>query len=134
VLSVARSHHAVVRRQLARFRGREVTVMGDGFPAVFDGPAWAIACACAIRDAVIQLGLGVRAGLNTGEIETSESDVAGIAVHIAQRVSSLAKQGEVLVSRTVVDLVIGSGIQFSNRGEHQLKGIPNTWQVFAVDA
>lgn len=128
------AHHAVVRRQLDRFRGREVNVMGDGFLAVFDGPARAIACACAIRDGVRQLGLGVRAGLHTGEIETSDSDVAGMAVHIAQRVSTLAEAYEVLVSRTVVDLVIGSGIQFSDRGEHHLKGVPNVWQVFAVDA
>ena len=128
------AHHAIVRRQLERFRGREVKTMGDGFLAVFDGPARAIACACAIRDGVRQLGLGVRAGLHTGEIETSGSDVAGIAVHIAQRVSALADSGEVLVSRTVVDLVIGSGIQFEDRGEHQLKGVPNTWQLFAVDA
>jgi class 3 adenylate cyclase len=128
------AHHAVVRRQLEHFRGREVKVIGDGFLAVFDGPARAIACACAIRDGVHRLGLGVRAGLHTGEIETSESDVGGMAVHIGQRVSSLAEPGEVLVSRTVVDLVIGSGIQFSDRGEHQLKGVPNAWQLFAVDA
>jgi len=107
--------------------------MGDGFLATFDGPARAIACACAIRDAVAQLGLGVRAGLHTGEIEIGDSDVAGIAVHIGQRVSSLAQPGEVLVSRTVVDLVVGSGIQFSDRGEHDLRGVPGTWRLFAVD-
>ena len=128
------AHHEVVRRQLARFRGREVKTIGDGFLAVFDGPARAIAGACAIRDGVRQLGLNVRAGLHTGEIETRGSDVAGIAVHIAQRVSALAEAGEVLVSRTVVDLVIGSGIQFADRGEHQLKGVPQSWQLFAVDA
>jgi class 3 adenylate cyclase len=127
-------HHSFVRRQLERFRGTEVKTMGDGFLATFDGPARAIACACAIREAVAQLGLGVRAGLHTGEIEIADSDVAGIAVHIGQRVSSLAQPGEVLVSRTVVDLVVGSGIQFSDRGEHDLKGVPGSWRIFAVDA
>ncbi len=107
--------------------------MGDGFLATFDGPVRAIACACAIRDAVSQLGLGVRSGLHTGEIEITDADVGGIAVHIGQRVSSLARPGEVLVSRTVADLVVGSGIQFSDRGEHQLKGVPGSWQVFAVE-
>jgi class 3 adenylate cyclase len=131
---VLEAHNAVVRRLLERFRGREVKVMGDGFLAVFDGPARAIACACAIRDGVRQLGLNVRAGLHTGEIETSDTDVAGMAVHIAQRVSSLAEPSEVLVSRTVVDLVIGSGIEFSDRGEHQLRGVPNAWRIFAVNA
>jgi class 3 adenylate cyclase len=128
-----RRHHDLVRRQLERFRGREVKTMGDGFLATFDGPARAIACACAIRDAVGQLGLGVRAGLHTGELDITDSDVAGIAVHIGQRVSSLAQPGEVLVSRTVVDLVVGSGIQFSDRGEYDLKGVPGTWRLFAVD-
>jgi class 3 adenylate cyclase len=127
-------HHDLVRRQLERFRGREVKTMGDGFLATFDGPARAIACACAIRDAVSQLGLGVRAGLHTGELEIRDSDVAGIAVHIGQRVSSLAQPGEVLVSRTVVDLVVGSGIQFSDRGEHDLKGVPGSWRIFGVEA
>jgi len=126
-------HHDLVRQQLERFRGREVKTTGDGFLATFDGPARAIACACAIRDAVSRLGLGVRAGLHTGEIEITESDVAGIAVHIGQRVSSLAQPGEVLVSRTVVDLVVGSGIQFSDRGEHSLKGVPGSWKIFAVE-
>ena len=107
--------------------------MGDGFLATFDGPARAIACACAIRDAMGQLGLGVRAGLHTGELEITDSDVAGIAVHIGQRVSSLAQPGEVLVSRTVVDLVVGSGIKFADRGEHDLKGVPGSWKIFAVE-
>jgi len=124
----------VVGRQLERFRGREVKTMGDGFLATFDGPARAIACACAIRDAVSQVGLGVRAGLHTGEIEMTDSDVAGLAVHIGQRVSSVAKSGEVLVSRTVVDLVIGPGIQFSDRGEHDFRGVPGSWKIFAVEA
>ncbi|HEY5155047.1 MAG TPA: adenylate/guanylate cyclase domain-containing protein [Acidimicrobiales bacterium] len=130
---VLENHHALVRRQLERFRGSEVKVMGDGFLATFDGPARAIACACAIRDATRQIGLGVRAGLHTGEIEIGGSDIAGLAVHIGQRVSSLAEPGEVLVSRTVVDLVVGSGTQFSDRGEHELKGVPGRWRVFAVD-
>ncbi len=127
-------HHALVRRQLERFRGNEVKTMGDGFLATFDGPARAIACACAIRDGVSQLGLAVRAGVHTGEIEITPSDVAGIAVHIGQRVSSLAHAGEVMVSRTVVDLVVGSGIAFSDRGEHELRGVPGRWRVYTVDA
>jgi len=130
---VLEHHHELVRRQLERFRGHEVKVMGDGFLATFDGPARAIACACAIRDATRQVGLGVRAGLHTGEIEIGGSDIAGLAVHIGQRVSSLAEPGEVLVSRTVVDLVVGSGMQFADRGEHQLKGVPGQWRIFAVE-
>ncbi len=125
-------HNAVVRRQLARFRGREIKTTGDGFLVLFDGPARAINCACSIRDAVRQIGLEVRAGLHTGEVEMTDTDVAGIAVHIGQRVSSLAAAGEVLVSRTVVDLVVGSGISFTGRGEHQLKGVPGAWKLFAV--
>ena len=130
---VLENHHALVRRQLDRFRGNEVKVMGDGFLATFDGPARAIACACAIRDATRQVGLGVRAGLHTGEIEIGISDIAGLAVHIGQRVSSFAEPGEVLVSRTVVDLVVGSGMQFADRGEHELKGVPGLWRIFAVE-
>jgi class 3 adenylate cyclase len=126
-------HHDLVRRELERFRGREVKTMGDGFLATFDGPARAIACACSVRDAVGQLGLVARAGLHTGEIEITDADVAGIAVHIGQRVSSLAQPGEVLVSRTVVDLVVGSGIRFTDRGEHELKGVPGSWRIFAVE-
>ena len=107
-------------------------MMGDGFLVTFDGPARAIACACSIRDGAKQLGLSVRVGLHTGEIEITDTDVAGIAVHIGQRVSSLAEPGEVLVSRTVVDLVVGSGIQFADRGEYVLKGVPGSWKLFAV--
>jgi len=125
-------HHDAVRREIERFRGREVKTVGDGFLVTFDGPARAIACACSIRDVAKQLGLDLRAGLHTGEIEISDSDVAGIAVHIGQRVSSLAEPGEVLVSRTVVDLVVGSGIEFADRGEHKLKGVPGSWKLFAV--
>jgi class 3 adenylate cyclase len=127
------SHHAVVRRQLERFGGREVKTTGDGFLATFDGPAGAIECACAIRDALRQLGLEVRSGIHTGEVEIMGGDVAGIAVHIGQRVSGLAQPGEVLVSRTVVDLVTGSGIAFHDRGERPLKGVPGAWRLFAVE-
>jgi class 3 adenylate cyclase len=130
---VLENHHALVRRQLDRFRGKEVKVMGDGFLATFDGPAHAIACTIAIRDATRQIGRGVRAGLHTGEIEIGGSDIAGRAVHIGQRVSSFAEPGEVLVSRTVVDLVVGSGMQFSDRGGHELKGVPGLWRIFAVE-
>ncbi len=131
--ALLKRHHEAVRRELERFRGFEVKATGDGFLATFDGPARAIACACSIRDAVGQLGLGVRAGLHTGEIEITDSDVAGIAVHIGQRVSSLAQPGEILVSRTVVDLVVGSGIQFTDHGEHDLRGVPGPWRIFAVE-
>ena len=129
---VLAQHHAVVRRQLERFRGREIKTTGDGFLVLFDGPARAIACACAIRDVVRQIGLEIRAGLHTGEVELSDTDVAGIAVHIGQRVSAMAGTGEVLVSRTVADLVVGSGIRFEDRGEHQLKGVPGSWTIYAV--
>jgi class 3 adenylate cyclase len=125
-------HNEAVRRQLGHFRGREVDTTGDGFVATFDGPGRAIECACAIRDAVRQLNLEVRAGVHTGEIELRDGDIAGIAVHIAARVNALAGIGEVLVSRTVVDLVAGSSITFADRGEHQLKGVPGTWQVYGV--
>jgi class 3 adenylate cyclase len=110
------------------------TPPGDGFLATFDGPGRAIQCACAIRDAVNALGLDVRSWLHTGEVEFRGDDVAGIAVHLAQRVSALAQPGEVLVSRTVTDLVAGSGIQFEDRGEHQLKGVPGGWHLYSVKA
>jgi class 3 adenylate cyclase len=126
-------HNEAVRRELTRFRGREVKTMGDGFLATFDGPARAIACACSIRDAVKKLGIGLRVGLHTGEIEIIDADVAGIAVHIGERVSSMAHPDEVLVSHTVVDLVVGSGIHFTDRGEHNLKGVPGSWRIFAVE-
>ena len=131
---VLERHNAIVRRQLERHRGREITTTGDGFLALFDGPARAITCACAIRDAVRQIGLDVRAGLHTGEVQLGDTDVTGLAVHIGQRVSSFAGPGEVLVSRTVADLVVGSGIQFADRGEHELKGVPGQWRLFAVEA
>lgn len=126
------AHHALVRRQLQRFGGREVNTTGDGFVATFDGPARAIRCAKSIRDAVRGLGLSVRAGLHTGEIEIGGGDIAGVAVHVAARVSTLAQPNEVLVSRTVTELVAGSGIEFTDRGEHELKGVPGSWQLFSA--
>jgi class 3 adenylate cyclase len=125
-------HDRAVDRQLARFGGHLVKRMGDGVLATFDGPARAVQCAAAIRDALRQLGLDVRIGLHTGEIEQRDGDVAGIAVHLAQRVQAMARPGEVLVSRTVVDLVVGSDLTFVDRGEHELKGLPGAWRVFAV--
>jgi len=125
-------HHTRVRRQLARFRGRELDTAGDGFFAAFDGPARAIRCACAITDAVRDLGLEVRAGLHTGECEQLDGKVGGIAVHIGARVAAEARPGEVIVSRTVKDLVAGSGIDFQERGSAELKGVPGEWQLFAV--
>src|SRR3954464_9141267 len=126
------AHDAVVRSQLSRFRGREVNTSGDGFLAMFDGPQRAIRCAMAIRDAVAALGIEVRAGLHTGECEVRGDDIGGIAVHIGARVGALAGPNEVLVSRTLRDLVIGSGGGFDDRGAHQLKGVPGEWQLFAV--
>ena len=125
-------HHRIVRAELSRFRGREIDTAGDGFLATFDGPARAIRCACAIRDRVQALGLQVRAGLHTGEVELAGDDVRGIAVHVGARVGANANPDEVLVSHTVKDLVAGSGIEFEDRGEHELKGVPGTWNLFAV--
>ena len=122
-----------IRRELVRFSGREVKTMGDGMLATFDGPARAIRCALAVTEAVTSLGIEVRVGLHTGEVELVGDDVAGIAVHIAARVGALAGAGDVLVSGTVKDLVAGSGIAFSERGEHVLKGVPDAWRLFAVD-
>lgn len=122
-----------VARELNRFRGRAVKTLGDGFLATFDGPARAIRCAAAIRDAAqAQFGLEVRSGLHTGEVEVIGSDVGGIAVHIGARVGAQARAGEVLVSGTVKDLVVGSGIQFEDRGETELRGVPGTWRLWAV--
>lgn len=126
------AHDAMVRSQLLRHRGREIKTMGDGFLAVFDGPARAIHCACAVRELFSGLGLDVRSGLHTGEIELRGDDIAGIAVAIAQRVSSHSNGGEVLVSSTVKDLVAGSGLQFEERGEHELKGVLGAWRLFSV--
>ena len=126
-------HHALVRHQLAAFRGRELDTAGDGFFAAFDGPARAIRCACAITTTVRSLGLEVRAGLHSGECEVIEGKVGGIAVHIGARVAGHAQPGEVLVSSTVKDLVAGSGLGFTDRGDSQLKGIPGHWRLYAVD-
>jgi len=126
------AHDAVVRAQLTRFRGREVSTSGDGFLAMFDGPQRAIRCAMAIRDAVQSLGIEVRAGLHTGECEIRGDDIGGIAVHIGARVSALAGPNDVLVSSTLRDLVIGSGLEFQERGSHELKGVPGEWRLFAV--
>lgn len=125
-------HNQTVRAEVARHRGREVDTQGDGFLATFDGPARAITAAQAIGRALEPLGVDIRAGLHTGEIEVVGDDVAGLAVHIGARVSSLAGAGEVLVSRTVKDLVAGSGIEFESRGVHTLKGVPDEWQIYAV--
>ncbi len=126
------AHDAVVRSQLARFRGREVNTSGDSFFAMFDGPQRAIRCAMSIRDAVQSLGIEVRAGLHTGECEVRGDDIGGIAVHIGARVSALAGPNDVLVSSTLRDLVIGSGLEFEDRGAYELKGVPGEWRLFAV--
>jgi class 3 adenylate cyclase len=126
------THKSVVRRELERHRGQEVQTIGDGFLATFDGPARAIRCARAISDAVRPLGIEIRAGLHTGECELMNGDVGGIAVHTGARVSAKAGPGEVLVSQTVRDLVAGSGIEFADRGTHELKGVPGDWRLFAV--
>ena len=126
------THHAAVRRQLSRFRGKEVDTAGDGFFASFDGPARAIRCACAIRDSVGELGLELRAGLHAGECELVDGKVGGIAVHIGARIASLAAPSEVLASSTVKDLVAGSEIAFEDRGVTNLKGVPGEWRLFAI--
>jgi class 3 adenylate cyclase len=125
-------HHEVVRRDLERFRGREVDTAGDGFLATFDGPARAIRSAKAITESVRRLGLEIRAGLHTGEVELAGEAVRGIAVHTGARVAAQARASEVLVSQTVKDLVAGSGIEFEDRGAHELKGIPGEWRLYAV--
>ena len=125
-------HDTLVERQLERHRGRLVKSTGDGILATFDGPARAIRFATSIREALRGLDIEIRGGVHTGELELRGDDVAGIAVHIAARVEALARPGEVLVSRTVVDLVAGSGIEFDERGEHELKGVPGKWGLFAV--
>jgi class 3 adenylate cyclase len=125
-------HHALVRRELTRHRGEEKDTAGDGFFATFDGPARAIRCAQAIIDRVGELGLEIRAGVHTGECEVHEGKVAGIAVVIGARVAAAADGGEVLVSQTVKDLVAGSGLGFEERGEHELKGVPDRWRLYAA--
>jgi class 3 adenylate cyclase len=129
---VLERHQAVVRDQLATYGGREVKTMGDGFLATFDGPARAIRCACAVAERSSLEGVEIRAGVHTGECELIGDDVGGMAVHIGARVAARAAPGEVLVSSTVKDLVVGSGIEFADRGKHQLKGVPGDWQLLAV--
>jgi len=126
-------HHALVRRQLARFRGVEIDTVGDGFFATFDGPARAIRCAEAIVEGGTELGLGLRAGLHTGECETIDGKVGGLAVHLGARVAALAESEQVLVSSTVKDLVAGSGLRFTDRGVRELKGIPGEWRLYATE-
>ena len=127
-------HHAIVRRELARFQGRELDTAGDGFFAAFDGPARAVQAAAALREPLRDIGIEVRAGVHTGECEVSDGKVVGIAVSIGARISSLAGPGEVLVSSTVKDLVAGSGLRFEDRGDHHLKGVPDSWHLFALIA
>jgi class 3 adenylate cyclase len=122
----------MVRQELMRYRGREIDTAGDGFLATFDGPARAVRCAQAIIAAVRQIGLDVRAGVHTGEIELAGDDIRGIAVHAGARVAAAAQPGEVLVSATVRDLVAGAGIEFDDRGSFELKGLPQPWQLFAA--
>jgi class 3 adenylate cyclase len=126
------AHDRLAERHITAARGIVVKSTGDGILATFDGPARAVDCACAIRDAVEDLGLSIRAGLHTGEVEVGEGDVHGIAVHIAARIMSLAGPGEVLVSGVIPPLVLGSRLTFTDRGEHDLKGIPGPWRVLAV--
>ena len=126
------SHHSFIRRELGRYSGREIDTAGDGFFATFDGPARAIHCAEAIKNAIIQLGLAIRIGLHTGECEVIDDKITGIAVHIGARVMSIASPNEILVTSTVKDLVAGSGIGFADRSLHALKGINGEWRLFAV--
>ncbi len=125
-------HHALIRRELGRHRGRELDTAGDGFFAAFDGPARAIRCACAVSEGVGDLGLEIRAGLHTGECQLVDGKIGGLAVNIGARVAAEARPGEVLVSQTVRDLVAGSGLSFEERGTAELKGVPGEWRLFAV--
>jgi class 3 adenylate cyclase len=125
------SYQAVVRKELASFRGREIDTAGDGFLAAFDGPARAIRCAAAVRERARSLGVEIRAGLHTGECEVMGEKLGGIAVHIGSRVAAKAAPGEIIVSQTVRDLVAGSGLAFAERGSHQLKGVPGEWRLYA---
>lgn len=125
-------HHAAVRRELARFSGVELDTAGDGFFATFDGPARAVRAAAAIREAVRELGIDVRAGIHTGECELHDGKVTGIAVSIGARIAAIGDPGEVLVSSTVKDLVAGSGLRFEERGSHELKGVPGRWSIFVA--
>jgi class 3 adenylate cyclase/pimeloyl-ACP methyl ester carboxylesterase len=129
---VLEEQRVIVRRELERFSGREIDTAGDGFLATFDGPAHAVRCARVLREAVRRLGIEIRAGLHTGEVEILKDGLAGVAVHLGQRVLAEAQPGEVLVSSTVKDLTAGSGLEFEDRGFHELKGIPEEWRLFAV--
>ena len=131
-LELVERHHAAVRSQLVRFRGREIDTAGDGFLAAFDGPARAIRCALAIIEELRPLGLEVRVGVHTGECEVLGDKLVGVAVHIGARVGARAAAGQVLVSQTVKDLVAGSGLVFEDAGEHELKGVPDRWQLYRV--
>jgi class 3 adenylate cyclase len=133
-LELREAHNDLVRRSLRAFQGREIATTGDGFVATFDGPARAVHCAVRIRDAVRGLGLEIRAGLHTGEIERRDHDIGGLGVHVAARVMGEAQPGEVLVSGTVADLVIGSGIGFREKSSAQLKGVPGTWRMLEVNS
>jgi class 3 adenylate cyclase len=130
--AVLDQHDAVAKREIATYRGKFIKTTGDGVLATFDGPARAIACACDLRDELRPLGIEVRMGLHTGEVELRDHDLGGIAVHISARISGIAQPGQVLVSRTVTDLVAGSGIEFDECGEHRLKGVSGTWPLFSV--
>jgi class 3 adenylate cyclase len=127
------NHHALVRREIARFGGREIKTTGDGFLVTFDGPARAVRCATSLVAGVRGLGIEIRAGIHTGECEIIGDDVGGIAVHVAARVLSQAQPSEVLVSGTLRDLVAGSGLRFNSRGRQQLKGVPGDWELLAVE-
>ncbi len=129
---ILEQYYSVARRELVRFRGREIDTAGDGLFAAFDGPARAIRCACRIRDEVRPLGIDVRSGLHAGECEVVGEKIGGIAVHIGARVAATAEPGEVLVSNTVKDLVAGSGIGLKSRGTHVLRGVPGEWPLFVV--
>ena len=128
------AYYSIIRKELARFRGKETNTAGDGLLATFDGPARAIRCAIAISRGVKQLGIDVRAGVHTGECEMMGDNVGGIAVHIGARIMSSARPGSVLVSGTVKDLVAGSGIEFMDMGSHALKGVPSEWKLFAAQS
>ena len=131
-MAVIEAHNALIERQVMSFRGTVISFTGDGALAVFDGPARAIECAEELTRAVRDLGVEIRAGLHTGEVEMAGSDVRGIAVHIAARIMALANAGEVLVSGSIPPLVLGSGLEFDDLGSHTLKGVPDAWPVFRL--
>jgi class 3 adenylate cyclase len=128
------SHHAVVRAQLDRFHGMEVNTTGDGFLAIFDGPARAVRCGLAVKQALGTVDISIRAGVHTSEVELSGHDVRGLGVHVAARIMALARPGEVVVTSVVRDLAVGSGLTFTDRGRHALKGVPGEWELLAAAA